>query len=193
MLAAPVLTGVTFFVTEDAAAVVPGSHGVIASPAVTRGFPVPYSVTFCCGIANGVNLLPTRTFYYQLGLLADLAVWITVSLSCAAVLGRRRLAVGAAAGCAITLLTLLLRPVSSVAPGYGAETEILRPMGFPYEFLTYYKGGLPSASFSGYQFNLSALVADYALWAGVALAVMGLALVLRGRRLPVLPNSSAVR
>lgn len=192
MLTALVLTGATFFVTEDTLAPVPASHGGYAG-AVSRGFPIPYAMTFCCGVANGVNLLPTRTFYYQTGLLADLAIWLMVSLACVAVFGRRALAVGASAGCAITLLTLLLSPISSVAPGYGAETEVLRPMGFPYEFLTYYKTGLGLVTFSGYQFDLSALVADYALWAGVALAVAGVALLLRGRRLPVLQTSQPVK
>lgn len=192
VLAALLLTGMTFFVTENPEAAVPSSHGAYGT-AVSRGFPVPYSLTFCCGVANGVSLLPTRTFYSRSGLLVDLAVWLAISFACSAVFGRRALLAGLAAGGAVTLLTLLLRPISSVVPGYGAETEVLRPMGFPYQFLTYYRTGLGLVTFSGYEFNPSAVVADYALWAGVALAVAGAALALRGRRLRVLPTTLSAK
>lgn len=170
--------------TENPEASVPGSHGAYGG-AVSRGFPVPYSLTFCCGMANGVDLLPTRTFYYGSGLLLDLGVWLIISLACSAVFSRRTFLAGLAAGGAVTVLTLLVRPISSVVPGYGAETEALRPMGFPYEFLTYYRTGLGLVTFSRYEFNPSAVAADYLLWAGISLAVAGLALALRSRRLRV--------
>jgi hypothetical protein len=181
VLAALSITGATYFVTEDAFALVPGSHAAY-SGATSRGFPTPYSMTFCCGIANGVNLLPSRTFYYEQNMLTDLFFWLAVSLACAAGFSRRRLLVGAAAGVAFTLITLLLHPLSSVAPGYGAETEVLSPMGFPYEYLTYYKTGLGAVTFSGYEFNLSAVLADYVLWAAVALAIVGMTGILMQRR-----------
>jgi hypothetical protein len=181
--AALLLTGATFLVTEDTSAQVPGSNGAF-SGATARGFPMPYLLTFCCGIANGVDLLPSRSFYNDANLVSDLAVWLTISLSCTLVFSGRRLLIAASVGAAFTLATLVLRPLSSVSPGYGAETEALRPMGFPYEYLTYYRTGLPGATFSGYEFNLSAVLADYALWTGIALVGLGIiaATTMRRRR-----------
>jgi len=174
------ITGATFFVTEFPNASVPGAPGA-SGGALVRGFPLPYLTIFCCGIVDGI-VLSNASYFHESSLLADFAIWLAVSLVGVLTLSVRRLLVAATAGVGLTLLTLLLRPLSSVAPGYGMETDILRPMGFPYEYLTYSAGGLLGATTSSYDFNLSAALADYALWTGVGLALAGIVVAIIRRR-----------
>ncbi len=61
-----------------------------------------------------------------------------------------------------------------VAPTPGLETFILRPMGFPFQYLTYYVTGLPGATYSGYQFDWIAALSDFAFWFGVAFLVFAI-------------------
>ena len=73
-------------------------------------------------------------------------------------------------------MTLLLAPLAIVAPTPALEAT-LSPMGFPHAFLTYYTTSMPSGDIftSGYEFDLVPAIADFVLWAGVALALVGLA------------------
>ena len=81
------------------------------------------------------------------------------------------------------ITTRLLAPFSMVAPTPAVETSVLRPMGFPYDYLTYYVSGFsPVVVNSGYQFALLPALADYALWTGVCAALIGITMkILRGR------------
>jgi len=175
------ITGITFFVGEGVVAPVPGVAGSGASATVS-GFPVPYATEFCCGIVDGISL--NNTYYYQpLNFVADLAIWFLISLTVTFTFTFRRFALAAVAGLAVTLLTLLLPPLSIVRPSPGMETSVLTPMGFPYEYLTYYVVGLPGvANPSGYEFALSPALADYALWTGVAAALLGITVTILRRR-----------
>jgi hypothetical protein len=152
------------------------------------GFPVPY-VTFhpCCSMTGSGGQYGDPYTYYDntyiysaLNFVADFALWVAIALAVAATFTARRLVIGAAAGAGATLLTLLLPPLASITPFGGAETS-LTPLGFPYEYLIYYYGGLGSMSYSGYVVAFSAALADYALWAGVALATVGIALTVIAR------------
>ncbi len=172
VLVALLITGATFFVTEFPNASVPGVPGA-SGGALVRGFPLPYLTIFCCGIVDGIDL-SNASYLHESNLAADFAIWLVVSMVGVLTFSVRRLLVAATAEVGLTLFTLLLRPLSLVAPGYGMETDILRPMGFPYEYVTYYVGGLLGATTSGYDFNLSAALADYALWTGIALALAGI-------------------
>jgi hypothetical protein len=141
-LAALILTGATFFVSEDVLARVPGDSHDSWAGATVQGFPIPYLTTFCCSIADGIYLF-NASYYSGSNLAADLGIWFLISVAAVSTFVLRRFVAAAALGAGVTLLTLLARPISFVAPGYGAETHVLRPMGFPYEFLTYYETGLP--------------------------------------------------
>jgi hypothetical protein len=176
------ITGITFFVGEGVVAPVPGVAGSGGSATVS-GFPVPYATEFCCGSVNGISL--NNTYYYHpLNFVADFALWCLISLAAIFTFTFRRFALAAVAGLVVTLLTLLLPPLSIVRPSPGMETSVLTPMGFPYEYLTYYVVGLPGvANPSGYEFALSPALADYALWTGVAAALVGITFnILRGRK-----------
>jgi len=176
------ITGIAFFVGESVVAPVPGVAGSGGSATVS-GFPVPYATEFCCGIVNGISL--NNTYYYQpLNFVADFALWFLISLTVIFTFTFTRFAVAAVAGFVVTLLTLLLPPLSIVRPSPGMETSVLTPMGFPYEYLTYYVVGLPGvANPSGCEFALSPALADYALWTGAAAALVGITVTtLRGRQ-----------
>lgn len=181
ILAAVLITGVTFLVGEGVVAPVPGVAGAGGSATVS-GFPIPYATEFCCGIVNGISL--NNTYYYRpLNFVADFALWFLISLTVIFTLTFRRFALAAVAGLVVTLLTLLLPPLSIVRPSPGMETSVLIPMGFPYEYLTYYVVGLPGvANPRGYEFAFSPALADYALWTGVAAALVGLAVAVFRRR-----------
>jgi hypothetical protein len=193
ILAAVLITGVTFLVGEGVVAPVPGVAGGGGSATVS-GFPIPYATEFCCGIVNGISL--NNTYYYQpLNFVADLALWFLISLTVVFTFTFKRFAMGAVAGLVVTLLTLLLPPLSIVRPSPGMETSVLTPMGFPYEYLTYYVVGLPGvANPSGYEFALPPALADYALWTGGAAAVIGLtAAIFRKRRARTFGRAIGVR
>jgi hypothetical protein len=187
------MTGATYFVGEFVVASVPGGHG-LAGSADVYGFPIPFVTFFpCCGGGGGPGYsvsLDNTSFYHPLNFVEDLALWLTISIAIASVFTIRRFALAVAAGTVLTLATLLLGPLSIVAPTPGMETGVLRPMGFPYEYLTYYAGGLLGFYSSGYDFTLSAAIADYALWTGVAFAIIGTTLAwIRGMRSnPTNPN-----
>jgi hypothetical protein len=148
------ITGATFFVGEDVVAPVPGAPGARGG-ATVFGFPVPYATEFCCGIVEGISFL-NNTYYYQpLNFVADFALWLLISLTVIFTFTFTRFALAAAAGLGVTLLTLLLPPLSIVRPSPGMETSVLTPMGFPYEYLTYYLVGLHGvANPIGYEFAL---------------------------------------
>jgi hypothetical protein len=172
-LVAVLIASATYFVTLPVA-------GYTVS-----GFPAPYVRFYpCCsgggtgGASGDPSYFYDNTYLFNtLNFVADVVVWMAISLVVAATLTVRRLAIAAIAGLGITSLTLLLSPLASITPFGGAETA-LTPLGFPYEFVTYYTGGLLGFSYSGYYFTLSAAIADYALWTGVMLVVTGVALTI---------------
>lgn len=182
MFAALLITGGTFFVGEGVVAAVPGSAGGSGS-ATVWGFPIPYATEFCCGSINGISL--NYAYYYNpLNFVADFTIWLAISLGVILTFTLATFMLALCAGLGVTLLTLLLPPLSIVEPTPGLETAVLRPMGFPYEYLTYYVVGLPGVSNpSGYDFSLLPALADYALWACVASTLIGItAAILRGSR-----------
>jgi DNA-binding transcriptional LysR family regulator len=162
--------------------------------AIASGFPIPYVTSFpCCSAIHGRgDFLLNNTYYYYhpLNLVADFTIWLAISLAVVFTVSLTTLVLAAVAGLGITLLTLLLPPLSIVRPTGGLET-FLRPMGFPYEYLTYYVIYLNVPNPSRYEFALSPALADYALWAGVACALIGIAFrILRGRHVKTLNSDS---
>lgn len=179
VLAAALITGATFLVGESVVAPIPGSHGAAGSADV-YGFPIPYSTFFpCCSQVGGAGYhvsLDNTYFWNPVGLLVDFAIWLAISLAAVPSLTVRKLLVAAAVGAGATIATLLLGPLSIVAPSAGLETSVLKPMGFPYEYLVYYVTSLPGTKNpSGYEFYLSPALADFALWTGIVLATAGVA------------------
>jgi len=162
---------------------IPGAHGA-GETAIVSGFPIPYATFFhCCGFGPGYSISSNTYYYRPPSFVADFAIWLAISLVIIFTLAFTTLALAAVAGLGATLLTLLLPPLSIVRPTPGLETAVLRPMGFPYEYLTYYVSGLGGVTFSGYQFALPPALADYALWTGVAAALIGITVkIRRGRR-----------
>jgi len=114
-------------------------------------------------------------FLHPMSLVADFGIWLAISFGCVYAFSIRRLLLSAASGMVITLGTLLLAPLALVMPTPASEAT-LNPMGFPYEFLTYYTVGFGSTSWSGYEFNLAPAIGDLVLWAGIVMAVIGLAI-----------------
>jgi hypothetical protein len=197
IIAALVITGATYVVGEFVTASVPGGHGLGGS-AVIYGFPIPFVTVFpCCGGggASGYSVsLNNTSFYHPLNFLADFTVWLAISLGIASTFTTKRFLAAIPSGVIVTLATLFLPPLSIAVPTPGAETAVLRPMGFPYEYLTYYVAGLPGIKNpSGYSFYLSPALADYVLWTGVAFAVIGVTLtaIRRTRSGPPSPSLGA--
>lgn len=187
LLAALLITGATFFVGEFVLASVPGGHGG-SSSAYVYGFPVPYATFFpCCSESGGPGwdvTLNNTYFFHPLSFVADFAIWLVIAIPVTFVLTLKRLLLAGAAGLGATLLTLLATPLSGVVPTAALDAS-LRPMGFPYGFLAYYETGLLGFSATGYDFFLSPALADYALWTGIALIVIGIAFtVVRGGGTP---------
>ncbi len=185
ILVALLITSATFSVGEFVMASVSGGAGGSASATVS-GFPIPYATFFpCCSGSGGPggSIILNNTYYYHpLSFVADFTIWLAISLAVVFTLTLTTLVLAATAGLGVTLLTLLLPPLSTVEPTPALETAVLRPMGFPYDYLTYYVTGLGGVSNSGYEFALSPALADYALWAGVAAALLGITVkTLRGR------------
>lgn len=180
ILVALPITWATFLVDEPVVASIPGGGGAAGS-ADTHGFPIPYAYSFYPGMSAGgpgtvyVDL-NNAYFYHPLNLAEDFAIWLAISLAAVSMFTFRRLLVAAGAGVGVTLATLELSPLTVVAP-QPALMASLTPMGFPYEYLTYYQTGFLDAVSSGYDFNLGAALADLALWIGVAMAVVGVVTV----------------
>jgi len=187
-LVAMLITGATFFVTEGVVSSIPGTHGKSES-AVDSGFPVPYAALFCCGFGPGYSFSSNTTFYYPISLVADFAIWLAISLVTVFTFAFTRLVLAAVAGLGVTLLTLLLPPLSIVRPTPGLETSVLRPMGFPYSYLTYYIDEFGGVIHSGYQFAVSPALADYVFWAGVAAALIGIVVTVGRQRRSKLADS----
>jgi hypothetical protein len=170
VLAAVLITGASFLVGEGVVASVPGGHGT-AGTANVYGFPIPYATFFpCCGGGGGpgYSVFMDNTYFYQpMSFAADFGIWLAIAFAATYVFTVKTLLFSAAAGLGATLLTLLAPPLSLVAPTPGVETDVLRPMGFPFEYLTYYSGGLLNFTSSSYNFDLSAALADYGLWTGI--------------------------
>jgi len=181
MVVAILITFTTFLVGESAVAQIPGAHGA-GQTALVSGFPIPYATFFrCCGFGPGYSISSNTYYYYPLNFVTDLTIWLAISLAVVFTLSLATLVLAAVAGLGITLLTLLLPPLSIVRPIQGLET-VLRPMGFPYGYLTYYVTGLGGVTYSGYQFAVSPALADYALWTGIAAALIGTAVTMGRRR-----------
>jgi hypothetical protein len=184
ILVALLMTGTTFFVGEFVVASVPGVAGGGGSATVS-GFPIPYSTFFgCCsssGNANGYVSLNNTYYYHPLNFVADFTIWFAISLAVIFTFTLTAFVLAAAVGLGVTLLTLLLPPLSIVKPTPSSIAS-LRPMGFPYEYLTYYVVGPAFSNSSGYEFALSPALADYALWTGVAAALIGITVKILGRR-----------
>jgi hypothetical protein len=180
------MTSTTFFVGEFVMASVSGGAGGSTSGTVS-GFPIPYATFFpCCSGSGGPDgsVFYNSTYFYQpLNFVADFSIWFATSLDIILTFTLTTFLLAAGAGLGVTLFTLLLPPLSIVRPTPALETAVLRPMGFPYEYLTYYVSGLLGATNSGYEFALSPALADYVLWTGVAAALIGLTVkIIRGRR-----------
>jgi hypothetical protein len=178
VLVALVATIATFSVGEFVTASPSGGAGLGPSGTVS-GFPIPYATFIpCCasgGGPQGYHSYNNTYFYQPLKFAADFAIWLAISLAVALTFSLPTLALAAAAGLGVTLLTLLLAPFSMVAPTPALETAVLKPMGFPYDYLTYYVSGLsPVGVRSGYEFALPPAMADYALWTGVCAALIGI-------------------
>ena len=190
------ITGATFFVGEGVEAPVPGyGAGGGGTTATVSGFPIPYVTSFPCCIGTlpfrGGYTFLNNTYYYPhpLNFVADFTIWLAISLAVVFTFSLATLMLAAVAGLGITLLTLLLPPLSIVRPGPSLEI-IMRPMGFPYEYLTYEVIYLHGAN-PRYEFAFSPALADYALWAGVACALIGIAFrILRGRHVKPLNSDS---
>jgi len=193
ILFALLITSATFSVGEFVMASVSGGAGGSASATVS-GFPIPYATFFpCCSGSGGPggSIFLNNTYYYHpLNFVADFTIWLAISLAVIFTFTLTTFVMAAAAGLGVTLFTLLLPPLSMVMPTPALETAVLRPMGFPYGYLTYYVTGLGGVTNSGYEFALSPALADYALWAGVAAALLGITVkILRGRRAkPINPD-----
>ena len=187
------MTVATFSVGEFVMASVSGGAGGSASATVS-GFPIPYATFFpCCSGSGGPggSIFLNNTYYYHpLNFVADFTIWLAISLAVVFTLTLTTFVLAAGAGLGATLLTLLLPPLSIVAPTPALETAVLRPMGFPYEYLTYYVTGLGGVTNSGYEFALSPALADYVLWVGVAAALIGItATILRATRANLLNSN----
>ena len=185
VLTAIVATGATFLITEPVVAPVPGGHGAEGS-ALVYGFPLPYSTSFCCmggaGAGYGYSFGTNDSYFLNpIGLVADLGIWLAISIGCIYAFTIRKLLLSSVSGLAIALGTLLLSPLAIVAPTPAMEAT-LNPMGFPYAFLTHNTAGLGSVSWSGYEFSLAAAIGDSVLWAGIVMAVIGLAILGVGSR-----------
>ncbi len=191
------ITGITIFVGEGVIAPVPGyGAGGGGTTATVSGFPIPYVTSFpCCSAIHGrvdFTLLNNTYYYYHpLNVVADFTIWLAISLAVVFTVSLTTLVLATVAGLGITLLTLLLPPLSMVRPTGGLETFV-RSMGFPYEYLTQYVIYLNVPNPSRYEFALSPALADYALWTGVAFALIGITTtVLRLRRAkPHSPNAA---
>jgi len=144
------------------------------------GFPIPYASFYpCCSgggdAATGVSYFYDNTYiYHALNFVYDVTIWAVIGIGVALTFTVKRFVIGAMAGLTATLVSLLLAPTSSVYPFGGAET-ILYPMGFPYEFVVRYAGGLGAYTYAGITYIPIAAVADFGLWSGVAAVVVGLA------------------
>jgi len=176
------ITAASFSIGEFVTASPSGGAGLGQSGTVS-GFPIPYATFIpCCSGSSYVNYNDTY-FYQPLNFVADFSIWLAISVAVAFTFTLTTFALAAGAGIGVTLLTLLLAPFSMVAPTPAVETSVLRPMGFPYDYLTYYVSGFsPVVVNSGYQFALLPALADYALWTGVCAALIGITMkILRGR------------
>ena len=184
VVAAVVVTGASFLVTEGVVAPIPGAPGAGGS-ALVHGFPIPYSTFFgCCGqvVGPGYAVSLDNTYYWNPAILmADFAIWFAISLGATYAFTLRRFLVTAALGLGITLTTLLLPPLAMVAPT-PSSMATLNPMGFPYGYLTYYTGGFGGFSSKGFEFDLGPALADYLLWTGIVLAAVGLVTVVINHR-----------
>ncbi len=185
ILVALLITQATFLVGEFVVASIPGGHGAAGSADV-YGFPIPYATFFpCCSATGGpgYSVALNNTYYFhQLNFVADFGIWFAISLVVIFTIAFTTLVMAAVAGLGVTLLTLLLPPLSIVMPTPASDAT-LRPMGFPYDYLTYYIVSFPgSPTSSGYEFALLPALADYLLWTGVAAALIGITVtILRGR------------
>ncbi len=152
---------------------------------VVAGFPLPYlyfpeGLSPGCTIASVPSLACRFTFQpaYALG---DFLLWFSITMLIVYSFAIRRpslalVALGLAAGLAATLLTLLVPPLTIVAPTPGSEALAgWTPMGFPWNYFI-----------NGQAFNVTSAGADYLFWAGIMLAAVCLAnaLARRGNRLP---------
>jgi hypothetical protein len=189
ILLALLITEGTFLVGEFVMASPRGGNGGSQSGYV-YGFPVPYATFIpCCSASGGPDgfVLYNNTYFFQpINIGEDFSIWLVISLAVVLTATPMAIALGAAAGLGITLLSLAFPPISMVmpTPAHG----VLIPMGFPYDYLVYYVAGFLGSSQSGYDFYLSPAIADFGLWTGAAAAIFGIArrmvLGLRGARLP---------
>jgi len=181
ILASLLITGTTFLVGESVVAPIPGEPGA-AGTAIVSGFPIPYATLFpCCGSVGGRGgsiFLNNSYFYHPQNFVADFTIWLAISLGVLFTFSLSVLVLAAVAGLGVTLLTLLLAPLSIVRPTPAMETSVLRPMGFPYDYLTYYVTGLGAVTNSGYEFTLSPALADYALWTGIVATLIGVTVII---------------
>jgi hypothetical protein len=182
IVAALLITGATYFVGDVVLASIPGAHGGVASAQV-YGFPIPFVTFFPFhGTITGPGYfvsLDLTYIYHPLSFVADLAIWLAISLAVVSTFSIRRLILAVPAGFVLTLVALLQSPLWFASQAPGLQTNVLGPSGFSYEYLAYTVNGPPGLNIlSNYGLVLSPVLADYALWTGVALAVVGIALTL---------------
>src|SRR3984957_1428400 len=134
--------------------------------AVVHGFPIPYFAYFPTNEASRL--------YYPLNFAGDFAMWFVVSLLVITTFTVRRLILASACGAVVTVTTLLLSPLALAAPNVGETESSGTSMGFPFEYLIRFQGGLGLTQSVSYSFSLVRAAADYLLWLGVAFALIGL-------------------
>ncbi len=163
LIAAPLITGATFFVTEA------GYHSL-------SGFPLPFSTFYpCCSgygdAATGVMVNYNNTYVYNIpNFVVDVAAWFALSVAVLLTVSKRRfltrLSAAGAGGIGVTLVTWFVPPLS-ISAWASPETEQF-PMGFPYAYVAHYFSyaftldGVTTSS--GYIYSASAALADFALW-----------------------------
>ena len=192
-LAALLATGISVFVTEGVLASL-GSNG--GGSATVMGFPLPFITFFGCCLSFGPPpvTFDNSYFFHPLSFVADYVLWLGISYVIISTFSLKKLLLSSVGGLGVTISTLILSPLSLVAPTASNEA-IITPMGFPYEYLTRYviefPFGLPS---SGYEFSLGPALADFSLWFGIVfslLAITNIVLIERHKPSPLKGNNES--
>ena len=172
------------------------AQGSVSFSYLVRGFPVPYLTFNGCEFYicefDGSQVRPIPSFYIQYAL-ADFAIWLVIAIGILLMLSsmntRKRssifLGVGLASGLGITLLSVLLRPLSLYTPIVGMESYVNYMGGFPLEYferatIFLLSQNPPTISY----FTTINFVTDCVLWSLASLAVIGFITSIFSRRLP---------
>jgi hypothetical protein len=172
-LAALLVTAISVFVTEGVLASL-GSNG--AGTATVMGFPLPFITFFGCCFSFGPPpvTLDNTYFFHPLSFVADYALWLAPSYVIISTFSLKKLLLASVGGLGVTISTLILSPLSLVAPT-ASDEAIISPMGFPYEYLTRYVIEFPlGLASSGYEFSLGPALADFSLWFGIVFSLLAI-------------------